>query len=525
MNVTVGRAEFPVEKGTAMLNWTGHPLADVGVATLCVMANKEDPATLTLADLDRAAEEMDRYYFSGALASYLTCVFMNSEYVQPGSGPKKAESRERYKQRVLKAHRAEPDEEAEVQVCVFSGQPATHRIHRGQMPLLTGEGVLNFFPAGAGGMFLSGPYLTALQALPLGGRRSEGKLLVAHSDSPELTLALVKNFVDDNRRLLALTMAGALPDREGTDERLDREQASWDAVKKQPKYPDAKSAFTLIASDLMRVFQQRRDHFGLDVPVSLQVYWLSSSGQGPSLEIFTLPSGLVRFLGLADRAPTHAVWQRLIGRGWQPAAGAAQKTKGQTKRLDKPSLVGPGRSKNPVLTDLLGVYTDGFVDAIQGRRFVRRYLLSGTNEDVAHQDDCSWDLTKLFLEEVLGMSPDRIDRIRQFADTLALYIEKRNEAQFFRRMTYARYAWVLRGELVKAQRREFLAGNDLLYSLDEYLGVFEGEDGAGVVDWSLVRDLICIRLVEQLHKSQWLTPDKLKPADSDDDEADARKES
>jgi hypothetical protein len=40
--------------------------------------------------------------------------------------------------------------------------------------------------------------------------------------------------------------------------------------------------------------------------------------------------------------------------------------------------------------------------------------------------------------------------------------------------------------------------------------VFEAEDNAGAANWSLVRDLICIRLVEQLHKSGWLTPENLK---------------
>ena len=63
------------------------------------------------------------------------------------------------------------------------------------------RGRFEFFPGGAGGLFVAGRYLTALQALPLGGRRSEGKQLIAHSDSPALTLALARNLVEDNRRL------------------------------------------------------------------------------------------------------------------------------------------------------------------------------------------------------------------------------------------------------------------------------------------------------------------------------------
>src|SRR5260370_40299313 len=103
------------------------------------MSRREAPETLTLEDLDNAATELKSYYFSGILTSYLTCVFMNSEYVQPGSGPKKDAKREEYAQEVLFAHRRATDPEMRGLLCVFSGRPATHVIHRGQMPLLTGE--------------------------------------------------------------------------------------------------------------------------------------------------------------------------------------------------------------------------------------------------------------------------------------------------------------------------------------------------------------------------------------------------
>jgi len=496
-----------------MMNWTGHVLVDVGIAAVCAMTAKKEPTQLTLEDLDAAADEMERYYFSGALTSYLTCVFMNSEYVQPGNGAKKAETRKRYAERILRAHRAKPEESAKTEVCAFSGLPATHRIHRGQMPLLTGEDVLNFFPGGAGGLFIAGPYLTALQALPLGGRRSEGKLLIAHSDSPPLTLALARNFVEDNRRLLGLAMSGGLPNRDGLAEGLPREQASWDAAKKRPKYPDAKSAFTLVASDLLDVLERRSDVCNSGTPASLQIYWLSSSGQGPSLDVFSVPSNLIRFLSNVTQASTNTAWRRVVARGWiveDAGQTPAATTRRSAKKPAAPPLSGPGRSRNPVFVSLFSIYAGGFIDPQPANRFIRRYLLSELRGSIAHAEDCDWKLVDLFLQEVLIMSPDRIQRIREFADALAAYIEKRNDAPFFQKITFARYPWILRGELVKAQRKEFLQAKDLLFALDDYVEVFEAEDNSGAANWSLVRDLICIRLVEQLHKTGWLTPEKLQ---------------
>lgn len=491
---------------SALLKWTGHPLLDVGIATVCAMVGKDLPRQLTLEDLDRAAEEMERHYFSGFLASYLTCVFMNSEYVQPGTGPKKDQSRERYKRRVLYAHRWRGDPDAEGFVCAFSGEAATHLIHRGQMPLLTGEGVLNFYPAAVGALPIRGPYLTALQALPLGGRRTEGKLLIAHADHEYLNIALAGRWLEDNRRLVALAAAGGLPPREGPDAGLSREHAVWDPKKRLPKYPDAKSAKSLVLWDLMDIWDQKNLSVVITHPVSVTVYWLSNSGQGPSLEIYPLPSNLLRFLVLASGPQTRDAWRGLVARGWQDLQKA-----NKTDRVVRP---GPGRSRNRVLEDLLAIYEPGFCDRQAGHRFLQRHVLSWMKENVRRQLECDWTLISLFLKEIFGMDQKRIDDVRTFADRLAEHIRRRNDRRLFRDLIYSKRPWELRNALTKAQRNEFLDNRGLLFGLDEYLAVFEAEDNAGKYDWSLTRDLISIRLIEQLQRAGYLTEDMLREEES-----------
>ncbi len=134
------------------LRFTGRPLADVGVAALCAMADRRDPMELTLNDLDHVTDELRRDYFSGLMQSYLTCVFMNSEYVQHGSGKAKEKKRAEYAARVLRGYRwaveGRAEDEARGLRCAYSGEAATHLVHRSQIPMLTGAEVLNFFPAG-----------------------------------------------------------------------------------------------------------------------------------------------------------------------------------------------------------------------------------------------------------------------------------------------------------------------------------------------------------------------------------------
>jgi CRISPR-associated protein Cst1 len=458
------------------------------------MRGEENPRELTLEDLDRAADLMAGYYFSGLMTSYNSCVFTMNAYDNPTL---KAEGRKEYEQKYLRAHRWEPDPSAKGLLCPFSSRAATHLIERRQMPLLTGEGVLNFYPAGRGFLPIYGPYLVALQALPLGGRRTEGRLLIAHADDTDLTLEFARKYLADNQRLLGLSKSGGLPKRSGPALELEREQAAGES-KGSPKFPDAKAPSSLIAYDLMEIYRTRTGiRFRDRGDVSLSVYWLSNSGQGASLDIFHIPSQVTRFLRLAEAAGYGQGWRNLVAGAWRSPSG--QDKKG-------PAVSGgPGRSGNRVLSDLFDIYEKGFLDIGACKSFLRRHLLRmGTQwtndgkEDIPKPAD--WLLTELFLKEVMGMDERRIEAIKGFADRLASHIKVSNDKSLFRNLVFAQRPWEVRNSLAKAQRNQAKDRGDLLFGLDDYVKVFEADDAVGRSDWSLTRDLISIRLVEELHK-------------------------
>jgi len=493
-----------------MLNWTGHPLVDVGIAALCAMSKKDDPRTLTLEDLDAAADRMSEYYFSGLMTSYNSCVFTMNAYDNPSFG---AQKKKEYEERVLRAHRAKPDVGAAQLTCPFSGKPATHLIERRQMPLLTGEDVLNFYPAGRGSLPIFGPYLVALQALPLGGRRAQGRLLIAHGDDSAITLAFAEKYLADNQRLLSLAKSESLPQTKGPSPDLEREQAAGVDAKKQTKYPDAKAPGTLIVNDLMEIYRMRmRAEFGSRRDVSVTAYWLSNSGQGPSLEIFHLPAQVTRFLRVADAAPYGTRWRSLVAKAWRSPyvkeasvpEGEEKKGGSRRKKPDTPQLPGgPGRSRNDVIADLLSIYEHGFMDSGAAKKFLRRHLLRDTLISGAVKlrgpEMTDWSLTAIFIKEVMGMDERRIEAIKQFADRLAEHISQTNDKGLFRGLVYSQRPREVRNALTKAQRNQAKDHGRLLFGLKEYLDVFEADSAVGRGDWSLSRDLISIRLVEQLY--------------------------
>jgi CRISPR-associated protein Cst1 len=498
-----------------MLRYTGHPIADIGVATIAAFCEKLDPFSLTQEDLLKVAQFLEREYFSGKLLSYLTCVFPNSAYVQPGAQPgakvkMKPENIDRFKRQVLYAFQEPPSPEASGLQCIFSGAPANRVVYRQHVPMITGENVLNFFPAGTGGLPISGPYLLAIQAFPLGALRCYGRALAVHSpDDPGLTYAFAHRFLVKNRQLLLLT-----------------EQSG-------EKYQDAKAPKTVIVHALLEIEEERRERNENEPAPSVTVYHLTNSGQGPDITLFHLPSQVVQFLRLVSRAGTQQIWRRIEATAWERVE--AEKPKSEEKKAgkgrkktktegEKPLIWGPGVSRNYLYEDLFD---------LPGRAtyFVRTYFLRRAYRYVRQDDPrrayrlsqelelVSWELTRLFLKEVIGMERTRIEAIRALGDRIAEYVASDNDRRFFQGLYRADRYVVLRGLLIKASNARLKKGQSPIVTFEEFLRVFEEGEELARVDWALARDLVLIRVIEELHKKEWFgkQPDVLEELDTEED--------
>ena len=196
-----------------MLKYTGHALVDVGVATITAFSGKQRPEELTERDLDNIADYIETEYVRNPLKSFLTVAFPNSGFTQPAY-EKQPQKRRIYAERVLRSYRADAPR-LEVP-CVFTGEPAVAvsfdvkgelkpgHTFRQHIPLITGEGVINFHPYGVMGLPVSGEAMLALQAFPLGCAKCGGRLLAVHSDNEEITLHFAASFLESNRRALQL---------------------------------------------------------------------------------------------------------------------------------------------------------------------------------------------------------------------------------------------------------------------------------------------------------------------------------
>ncbi len=503
-----------------MLKFTGHPLVDVGVATIWAFSGKPSLSKVTENDLDKVADYIERHYVVNPLKSFLNVAFPNSGFTQPAF-EKTPERRVNYARRVTRSYR----QAAPVihERCVFTGEPAVAvvlsagekeegqyppgRAFRHNVPMLTGEDVINFHPGGDAGLPISGLALLCIQAFPLGCAKCGGKLLAVHSDNPELMHKFAAKFLKVNR------------------DQVDLAQESGSS-----KLPEAgASAKTLLVETLLQIEQARRDEQEDQRPYSVTAYHLSNSGQSnpldtrnPPLEMYHLPLELTDFLGAITHVEYRSEWQAVERRAWRMAQ-AEKKTSPEDKpRKRKTKAEAPAKEDTRPRRNFL--YEDLFALPGNARGFVRRYFLRipirNTYEDdprrgYSLKSDASlvkWKLTQLFLERVMRMKTSRIDRIRELGDALADYVHEENDQKFFATF-YAeqrRYD-VIRNALIKVNHARLKRGQPPVVKLDPYMEVFEEVDENGKSDWRLARDLVLIRMIERLYDLKWIEqhPDAL----------------
>lgn len=462
------------------MKYTGHPLIDVGLATLTAFVDKRRPEELTDEDVSAFAQYVTEQYPKPVWTNYLSCVFtMNSSYSQPSwDQQRRVEESRKFLQG--------KDPRAVGLNCAFSGVPADTIADRRHLPMLTGEATLNFFPSSRGGLPMSRGYLVAAQGCPLGSRRSEGRALSVHClDDPDLTFRFAQKCLEENRRLLLI------PSTDG-------------------KFPDAKRPKTLLMVTLLELEQHRGDaeSIGAGAP-SIDVYHWSNSGQGPETRVYRLPSELMGFLRKVQKAPYDRPWSRIVEAAWErkPEPKKVKKTEGPVDEGWKPQ-------RNFLYEDLFDL-------PIKAARFIRTYLLRHSFRGVLDTDPralylkersretVSWTLTELFLKEVMGMNKQRLEALRSLADRLASHVVQQSDKKFFDQLYRSQRYDHLRNLLIKGSRNELARGRQPLVTLQEFLEIFESGER---FEWSLARDLLLIRMIEKLYESG-----KQELADVDED--------
>src|SRR6266516_391095 len=491
------------------LHFMGHPLFDIGLATITTFVGKDDPTDLTMDDLDKVADYIETYYTEQPLSSFLTVSLMNSDFTQPAYKDN-PERKRAYAHRVARS--IGPDIPKSEELCVFTGQPAMGlplslkegkealppgRAYRQHIPLITGEGIINFSPWGDPGLPVSGEALLCLQFFPIGCRKCAGRLLAIHSDNPDILQAAARGAWREN--IAAITLARAnhvtkLQDASSSAPSLIIETL----IKQAGKQNSIQQA---------HIKRRRRDQY-----YSITAYHLTNSGQSspldeksPPLKMYHLPMSSVRFLAKASTNPEYTTtWNRLVAYGQQRLKPAKDKQEGKNDEM----LVARRGARNYF-------YEDIFRLPQEADRFVRRYFLRvpdlyPASKDAQSSSDSAtsqfaisvipWSFVDLFLQEVMHMEKKRITAIKELGDRLAAYVDDSGDKCFFRNFYVVSRGDVFRNELLRAAKNAASPGKAPLFTYESFCTVFFAPDGDEDLrfDWKLARDLTFIRMLEWL---------------------------
>jgi CRISPR-associated protein Cst1 len=492
------------------LDFTGHPYFDIGLAAITALAEKDRPTDLEEEDLAKAADFIDTYYTQQPLTSFLTVSLMNSDFTQPAFKDK-PERRHGYAKRVARSFGS--DVPTSDETCVFTGEPALGlslslktdkngqpelppgRAYRQHIPLITGEGTINFSPWGDPGLPVSGKALLCLQFFPMGCRKCSGRLLAVHSDNPAILMAMAREALHENMEGISLARATG-----------------------ETKLPDASpSAQTLIVQTLVSMDQQRFYAREDRQPYSVTAYHLTNSGQSspldeksPPLKTYHLPMPIVRFLGKMYQPDYKPTWNALVARGKERpkvAEGKQDATKSGTKEV-KSVESGSYHARNYFCEDVLRLPDEA-------PRFVRKYFLRvpdlHVSQTSAPADDSSdtpkkegnlvpWSFIVLFLKEVLHVDKQRIEEIGKLGERLAAYVKEFDDKRFFSKFYELQRADYFRSELLRALKNAASRSKPPLFRFEEFCTVFFELNGEDLrLDWKLARDLVFIRMLEWLY--------------------------
>ena len=96
------------------------------------------------------------------------------------------------------------------------------------------------------------------------------------------------------------------------------------------------------------------------------------------------------------------------------------------------------------------------------------------------------------------MEKSRVEAIREFGDRVAAHIERNRS--FWDDFNRSKSYHGLCARLIRANREEQKNNRPPLIGFDDFITIFEYGEDQPRSDWWLARDLVLIRVIEQLHQ-------------------------
>src|SRR5581483_840346 len=454
-----------------MIRYVGNPYVDAGVAVLELRLSKRC-STFTSHDLESEAAKLKREYTKKIWKSYLMLHLPNCAWTQQELSSEKNQA---YLTKVLESYK---DDFPELdRRCAFCNRPAKVLADRRFIPLLTGETVMVCGAEGSPGLPVCGNCVFAAHFYPLATLKVEGKPLFWWAPDPAWTRRLNGYFYREVQRILTASSEDFIKLRWPATQLL---RAARKVLEEVAGLPEA-------------------EHLPLCDIIGIHA---TNYGTDPNFDELRIPRGLLEFWSEVGGRELYREIEEEAWEGDQPKSRKAGKSK--SKPVIEPANPFPELARRNRLYEALGkaFMSPDYRD--QAKRVCAQFFLRKREKYVAPNTTA---LAEFFLMKVAGMEKDRLEAIREMADTIAdrliLGGSDRHVAwQLFRRRLQL-------GEFLQClsqiQRKLSDLGEPFKWDkILRALGLETEEDRTASDHW-LVQELILIRVFERLAKSDLLT--------------------
>ena len=414
-------------------------------------------------DLEKHATQLVSWYLTKSFQRELYSLFPNGTYVNPSIKDKKGKSTEFLINLISSRDKGVPKSE----ICQLCGRPAKSEPYaKDTIPLVGSGKSVNFFPSLQAGIHVCPRCVLAIHTAPITFCKIGGKPALVSSSDYDLLKYYAKEAVSELNSKIA---ANALIDGE-TSAILDYDYRS-----------PANAIFNLAYKfgteyvDKDQCNKRARNE-------TIVVYRIDNYLQGgKGVTVYKLPSGTFSFIAslMHDRA-TKKKWFSFIGRYYE----------GKTKTDEDIRKVGWNRIHNKLLNG------ESIIREFREDRM--RHLKSINNEKSQGIiiEPLPYRVIEAYMHEVRAMHKERLEKIKTFADSISDIIEpspKKRINGLISAKTVEEFRNQLRLIMADAQKS---GAKEPLISFDDFAKVLIPGDYRG---WTEIRDLIIIRIYENLH--------------------------
>lgn len=427
----------------------GDPFVDTGVLAIEMIAKKPFNAC-TPADLRSAADDLIDIYLTPAWRKELYSIFPNSTYIQSSGG---YDHRGHSKEFLYGLIDGVNNAQSSTTFCCYCGSPAHEQMpfYKTHVPLVGSGSFTNYFPSFRNGLNICARCALAIQFAPLLWYKAGGKPCLISSNNWDI----IQEFGAEVFRAIQVRMAS------GEYESVEN-PGLFDEKFKSPQNALFHLAYKFGKDYCMKGICRPNE--------SIVLYRIDNYNQGPTgIQIYSLPSNVFRFVARMMNSPEYrSAWFALLSRHYA-------KTKGdETLPVWKVKY-------NAIHTSLL----DG------------KSILGAFKDDKTRMPTMPWAVVEEYMRSVRCMNQQRIDQIKSISDSIALCIRESKKFNRVLDLNSARDLPSFRNQLQLLMRDwQRLGKEEPLTTFDDYTAILLPGDYRG---WTEVRDLMVVRLYEQLH--------------------------